>query len=138
MNTPRVFGLSVAVWFVGYVFRILTCGWLFTWVYMIPPHIWVDPQAMMQLPSLVGMNLISWLHALMFVVVYAFVNKYMPFKGVTGGLLYGLGVTLVSSFGMLTMPFYMTIAPTVVIYWVLQGLILNMVNGAIMGKWYRL
>jgi hypothetical protein len=39
--------------------------------------------------------------------------------------------------GIASMPFYLTIATTVVVYWIIQALALNLINGAIVGAIYK-
>jgi hypothetical protein len=51
---------------------------------------------------------------------------------------YGILVWLVGALtGIASMPFYMTIATTVVVYWILQALVLGLINGAIVGVIYK-
>lgn len=53
----RIFISGVVIWLVGTVFGFLTCGWLFNWVYTLPPNIWKDPAVMMSAGNLIGANL---------------------------------------------------------------------------------
>ena len=54
------------------------------------------------------------------------------------GMIYGILVWLVGALtGIASMPFYMTIATTVVVYWILQALVLGLINGAIVGVIYK-
>ena len=59
-------------------------------------------------------------------------NKYLKIG------LFGFFVWLVGAFsGLASMPFFMTIAVTVVIYWIIQALVFNLINGAIVGMIYK-
>jgi hypothetical protein len=59
-------------------------------------------------------------------------------EGVKKGMTYGILVWLVGALtGIASMPFYMTIATTVVVYWLLQALVLGLINGAIVGVIYK-
>ncbi len=136
MNTKRILISGVAVWIVSALFGWVTCGWLFNWVYQLPPNIWKAPEVMAS--NLIWMNLIGLLTAIIFALVFALLHKGIPKKGVKKGLVYGFIVWLVSAFsGIITMPFYMTISTTVVVYWIMQALVINLVNGAIVGAIYK-
>ncbi|OGK12509.1 MAG: hypothetical protein A2Y63_06170 [Candidatus Riflebacteria bacterium RBG_13_59_9] len=127
---------SIVVWIVSAVFGWLTCGWLFNWVYTSPPNIWRTPQEMST--NLVWVNLLGLLVAVIFVLVFAWLYRGLPGTGVRKGLAYGFIVWLVGALcGIITMPFYMTIATTVVIYWIIQALVLDLIKGAIAGAIYR-
>nr|AAU82643.1 hypothetical protein GZ18H11_16 [uncultured archaeon GZfos18H11] len=53
-------------------------------------------------------------------------------------MIYGILVWLVGALtGIASMAFYMTIATTVVVYWILQALVLGLINGAIVGVIYK-
>ncbi len=136
MNVKKIAVASVVIWIVSAVFGWLTCGWLFNWVYQLPPNIWKSPEEMSV--SLIWMNLIGLLTAAIFVLVFAVLYKGIPGEGVKKGLIYGFLIWLVSSFsGLITMPFYMTIATTVVIYWIINHLVMCLIIGAIAGAIYK-
>jgi hypothetical protein len=117
---------------------MLTCGWLFSWVYQVPPIIWRTPADMMQFPNMVvsyGGNLLI---SLIFVLVFGWIYKGLPGKGAKKGLAYGFMVWLVGTLsGIALMPSYMTIATTVVVYWLIQLLVISLINGAIVGAIYK-
>lgn len=138
MNTNRIIGLSFLVWIIGTVFGILTCGWLFNWVYQIPPNIWKAPEQIMSAGNFIGSAIAGLLISFIFVIVYAYLHKKLPYKGAKNGLFYGFIIWLVSAFsGIISMPFYMTISVVVVVYWIISALILNLINGAIIGALYK-
>ena len=138
VNLKKLFLTSFVVWVVGIAFIMLTCGWLFSWVYAIPPIVSKSAEAMMNPANMVGNYLIAFLIAVIFVLVYAWIMKALPGKGAKRGIYYGLIVWLVSAFsGMITMPFYMNIATTLVVYWVIQALVLSVIKGAIVGAMYK-
>ena len=136
MNTKKIILSSVVIWIVSVVFGFLTCGWLFNWVYQLPPNIWKTPEVMTV--NLIWMNLIGLLTAIIFASVFALLYKGIPGQGIKKGINYGFIIWLVSALsGMITMPFYMTIATTVVVYWIILALALNIINGAIIGAIYK-
>lgn len=138
MNKKRILGAGIVVWIASTLFMWLTCGWLFTWVYEIEPKIWLTPEKMMSGVNILWANLIGLLAAIIFAGVFAYLYKMLPAEGAKKGIRYGFIVWLIGGVsGMLGMPFYMTIAWTVVIYWILQSLVLNLINGAIVGAIYK-
>jgi len=65
-------------------------------------------------------------------------NKGIPGEGAKKKMTYGILVWLVGALtGIASMAFYMTIATTVVVYWILQALVLGLINGAIVGVIYK-
>lgn len=138
MNIKRILGSSVVLWIVGSAFGWLTCGWLFNWVYTLPPNIWKDMTMLMTPGNMVGSIVFGFIISVIFVSVFAYLYKGIPGKGVKKGMTYGFLVWLVGTVsGIITMPFYMTINSIVVVYWVLQALVLNLINGAIVGALYK-
>ncbi len=93
---------------------------------------------MMATGNMIGMYTLSLIMSLFFVLVYEIFYKGIPGKkGVKKGMTYGFLISMVSAIGMATMPFYMTIAWTVVIYWVIQAIVFNVIKGAIVGAIYK-
>jgi len=139
MNAKRIVIAGVVIWIVSSIFFFLTCGWLFKWVYKLPPNIWRDWATMQATAlNLIGPHAIGLIRALLFVLVFAILYKGIPGKGVFKGMIYGVLVWLVGALtGMASMPFYMTISTTVVIYWIIQQLVLGVINGAIVGAIYK-
>ena len=139
MNAKRVVIAGVVVWIVSSIFFFLTCGWLFKWVYKLPPNIWRDWATMQATAlNLIGPHVIGIIRALLFALVFAIIYRGIPGKGVTKGMIYGVLLWIVGALsGLAAMPFYMTIATTVVIYWIIGALVLSVVNGAIVGAIYK-
>lgn len=139
MNAKRIVIAGVVVWIVSSIFLFLTCGWLFKWVYQLPPNIWRDWSTMPATAlNLIGPHVIGLIRTLLFALVFAIIYKGIPGKGVVKGMIYGVLVWIVGALsGMPTMPFYMTIATTVVIYWIIQQFALGVINGAIVGAIYK-
>lgn len=138
MNLKKIFTAGIVIWVVDIVFILLTCGWYFRWIYEIPPIIWKAPEEMTTFTSIFWTYLLKLLVAVIFVLVFAALYKGLPGKGASKGLAYGFIIWLVCAFsGMIIMPFYMTIAPTVIVYWIMQALALNIINGLIVGSMYK-
>ena len=139
MNYKRLIGASVVIWIVGIAFMWLTCGWLFGWVYELAPNIWVGQDEMLKASNLVLSNLFGLIASFLFALVYALLAKGIPGDSpAKKGLMFGLFVWLVGALAAVSiMPFYMTIATGVVIYWIIQALIWNLIRGAIVGVMYE-
>jgi hypothetical protein len=139
MKPGRVIGTGIVVWIVTSLFAWLTCGWLFKWIYELPPTaLWKPAADMMGGANMAGMSIISLIGAVMFVLVYAVVYKGIPGKGIKKGMTYGFLVWLVGPFaGMTGMVFYMNISPAVVVYWLVQLFILNQINGIVVARMYK-
>lgn len=129
---------SVIIWLVGTVFAWLTCGWLFNKVYTIPPLIWLSPEAMFTATNMFWSNFFGLAGSFVFVLVYLWIFKGIPGKNTKKGMNYGLIVWLVGTlFGIIGMPLYMTISWIVVIYWIIQALVFNLIRGAIVGAMFK-
>lgn len=129
---------TILMWLAGTIIVFLTCGWLFKWVYEIPPLIWLAPEQMMSAGNMLWSNLIGILRVLLFALVFIIVYDSIPYKGWKKGMKYGFIIWLVSALsGMISMPLFMTISWTVVIYWIAQALVTNLVIGAILGAVYK-
>lgn len=138
MNVKGVVIAGVVVWIVNLIFGFLTCGWLFNWVYELPPNIWQDPETIMSAGNFIGSNVIGIVSGILFALVFAVIYKGIPGKGINKGMIYGVLMWFVGALsGISIMPFYMTIATGVVIYWILQQLVLGVINGAIVGAIYK-
>lgn len=138
LKTKKIALASVIVWVVSAIIGWLTCGWLFKGVYQIPQIIWKSPEIIMAAGNTIGSLLVGLISAIIFVTVFAILYKGIPGKGINKGLNYGLLLWAVSAFsGILTMIFYMTISPVVIIYWILQALVVNLIIGVIVAKIYK-
>lgn len=138
MKVTSLFLSSLVVWIVSTAIGWLTCGWLFSWIYEIPPKIWLDPHTMTATGNMIAMFLVGLIGAFLFVLVYAIVYSGIPGFGVKKGLTYGFLIWLISALaGMATIPFYMTISAWVVVYWIIQALVIKLVTGALLGVMYK-
>ena len=138
MNIKKILVPSIVIWIVSSVLGAVTCGKLFNWVYQIPPNIWKSPEVIMSTGNFVGSSLVGLASAIIFVAVYVFIRKAIPGSGAKKGMTYGFIVWLVGTLvGVASMSFYMIIATTVVIYWIVHGLVMSLINGAIVGVMYK-
>lgn len=113
----------------------LTCGGFFKWVYELEPTgVWKPmdgpPGAMFMAASLVLSIVLAF--------VYALINKGLPGRGkIQKGLVFGLCVWAVGMLpGMLSTYTFMTVAPAVIVYWTILGLIETPLKGLIIAAIY--
>jgi hypothetical protein len=69
IDLKRILISGVVIWIVGTIFGFLTCGWLFNWVYTLPPNIWKDPAVIMSAGNMLGTSLTRILGAIIFAPV---------------------------------------------------------------------
>jgi hypothetical protein len=135
MNLKKIIIAAIAVTVFNVIAGMATCGGGFSWVYKLEPtNVW---KAMEQV-SMPLYLFLTFVADLIFVVVYAFINKGISapnkFKK---GLLYGLIVWLVGLVpGMVSTYTFMTVAPAVIVYWLVWGLIFTPLKGLIASSIY--
>lgn len=131
-KTKQILTAGVLSWLATSAIGWLTCGWLFSWVYELPPTDFWLPMEQMNMPMMTIMGLLM---ALFFAWVYSVIKNGIPGEGVKKGITFGFLMWLIGPlFGIGMMAFYMQIATGVVIYWIVQALVMNIVSGAILGK----
>ena len=126
---------AVAVLVFDTIVALLTCVWLFRWVYEIEPTgFWKEmsggPPWTYYVAALV-LNIIL-------VLVYVMIKKGLPGQNVlVKGLMFGLIVWAVGMLqGMVAMYFFSVAAPTVLIYRTIKGLIQLPLGGLIIAAIY--
>ncbi len=134
MKYWRIFIAGVVVAVFNVVVGMLTCGWLFSWVYEIEPtNIWraIDSPPVAYYPLVLIMNIVL-------AFVYALLAKGIPGKNrLIKGLVFGLCVWAVGNLpAMLSIYLFMTIAAAVVIYWTVLGLVTLPLMGLIIAAIY--
>ncbi len=139
MNIKRLIlaGLAVAAFKTG--FGMLTCGWLFKWVYALPPAaIWRSIELMP--PGYWALlDLGTFLIALIYVMTYAKVGCVFGKSKAARGLQYGFCLWIVSMApGMFYTYAFMNIAAGAVIYWLIMGLAELLIAGLIIAWIYPL
>ncbi|NLF83051.1 MAG: hypothetical protein GX568_03585 [Candidatus Gastranaerophilales bacterium] len=136
MNIKRLLIATLAVAVFSFIFGMLTCGWLFNWVYQLEPtNVWKSMENFPFALYIVSLLLVE----LIFVYVYALINKGIPGQNkVAKGALYGLIVWAAGLIpGMVCTYMFMTVATTVVIYWTIQGLVMLPLKGIIAASIYN-
>ena len=136
MRWGRVVISAILVTIFNALYGMVTCGWLFKWIYAIEPaSIWKPESAYTGLfwaKMYIG-SLILWFF---FAAVYGLIQQVVVVDCKhCKGALYGLIVWLVGMLpGMWMVYSFMTVADQVVIYWTISGLISLMVSGVIVAS----
>lgn len=113
----------------------VSCGWLFNWVYKIEPvNVWKPmsgPPGMDFIARGLALNMI-------FAFCYAILRKGLPGKSrIQKGAALGLFVWALGMLpGMNAMYSFMTVAPAVLVYWTILGLIQAPLEGIIIAAIY--
>lgn len=135
MKMGKVLIAGVAVTIFNAIVGGVTCGGVFNWVYKLEPtNVWKPmdgcPGAMFMLGSLVLSIILSF--------VYALINKGIPGGNkLAKGIVFGLCVWAVGMLpGMFATYTFMTVAPTVVVYLTIMGLITTPLQGMIIAAIY--
>jgi len=115
---------------------MVTCGWVFNWVYRVEPvHVWkpMDSNG----PG-VWFMIAELVLGILLAAMYAMVCKGLPGKNrIVRGLLFGLMVWIVGILpGMFSTYSFMTVAPVVVLYWTILYLIVLPIKGLIIAAIY--
>lgn len=131
-KVKQVIIATIVVTIVSMILGMLTCGWLFRWVYELSPvGVWKFGPGIS--PNPVWLTLGNLVMALILVLVYALVSSGIPGKGTRKGMNYGFIVWLLSLGGMWAVLMFMTVNPGVVLYWTILGLVILLIEGAIIG-----
>lgn len=135
MNIKKLILAIIVVTVFNFLVGMLTCGGAFSWVYKLEPvNVW---KPMENFPFMLVLATTFFID-LLFVLVYAIVNKGVPGKNrYIKGLWYGLLVLMVGLVpGMIETYLFMTVATTVIIYWTIWGLIVTPLKGLIAAAIY--
>jgi hypothetical protein len=127
---------GVAVWIFEMVLGMVTCGWLFNWVYELEPqNVW-KPMGEYGPPAWAMLGFLAL--SIILVFVYALLRKGVPGKNrIVKGIVFGLCVLAVGVLpGMLITYAFMTVATGVVIYWTIQAFIMCPIKGIIIAVIY--
>ncbi|MEK9130466.1 MAG: DUF1761 domain-containing protein [Patescibacteria group bacterium] len=129
-------GLAVAV--VSSVWGMLTCGWLFNWVYFLEPtEIWKNINFRDPMFSVVyygGIFILNFLFAWVFALLYHGIPEEKIGKGIWYGfLVWAVGILP----GMFSLYMFTNMAVVVVIYWIANLLIERVIAGMIVASIYK-
>lgn len=137
MKIGKVLMAGVVVTIFNTVVAMVTCGGIFNWVYQLEPtNVWKPMESGGPEPLFYAGSLIL---GIIFAAVYDLLNKGIPAPNkFVRGLVYGLCVWAVGMLpGMLATYSFMTVAPIVVIYWTLFGLVQTPLAGLVVSLFYK-
>lgn len=132
MNCGRIFLAAIAITIFATAWGMVTCGWLFTWVYELPPiSVWKSPADMTPLfwtISIAG----HFVLALIFVGVFVWIGNGLCGGRVGRGFRYGLVTWLIGVLpGMFATGMFMAVNPWWPVYMSINQLIALPVCGII-------
>lgn len=136
MKIGKILIAGIAVTIFNVIIGMVSCGWIFNWVYELEPtNVW---KPMSSNGPGIGFMIGSLLLNIIMSYVYALMNKGVPGKNrFVKGLVFGLCVWAVGMLpGMLATYSFMTVATTVVVYWTTLGLIQTPLQGMIIAAIY--
>ena len=134
MKIGEIIIATVAITILHAIVGAITCGGVFNWVYKLEPvSVW-KPMEAPGIMYYVGSVLLNFL----FVLVYAILQKGIPGKTkLVKGLMFGLCVWTVGMLpGMFATYIFMTVSPTVIIYWLIWALVMDPLKGLITANIY--
>lgn len=134
MKIKRMIIATLAITLFDAAIGAITCGGIFNWVYKLEPvNVW-KPMEAPGVTYYIGAIVLNFI----FVLVYASLCKGIPGKNkLVKGLLFGLCVWAVGLLpGMFATYIFMTVSPTVLIYWTLSGLVQDPLRGLITSSIY--
>lgn len=138
MRWCRIFLGAVAATVFSAIWNSVMCAWLFKWVYDIPPIEFWKPEVTYTGSFWAILYIGSFILYFILAAVFGWIYKALPSKcWCCRGSAFGLIVWLVGTLpGMFFMYMFATIAPTVIIYWAISGLVSLQIVGLIMSAIY--
>ncbi|MBN2097190.1 MAG: hypothetical protein JW714_01795 [Candidatus Omnitrophica bacterium] len=135
MKLGKVILAGIIVGVLNAVWGFLTCGKFFNWVYALEPtFVW---KTIEEIPFVLA-NISGMIFAILLALVYALVHKGLPGTGIIKGLCFGLFVWLVGTLpGVFSLALFSRINQTVIIYWIISGLIVNLWQGLVLAAIYK-
>ncbi len=134
-DSLRLVLAAVAMSAFDIVFGMISCGWLFSWVYRLEPtYVWRKMEGGPGLFFMVGMLLLH----LALAIVYSYLNVGIPYESLLAkGLFFGLCLWAVSTLPMILSTYtFMSVANGVLVYWTFSLLIQKIVKALILALIY--
>lgn len=126
-------GFTAAV--LSIIIGMLTCGGAFSWVYQLEPtNVWKPMNEIIMPLYMGGMVLIN----IIFAFVYALLSRAIEGSKIKKGAIFGLCVFAVGMIpGMFATYMFMTVAPTVIIYWLVWDVIVLPLKSVVIAAIYE-
>lgn len=139
MNIRKIVFTGIAVGIASNIYGLITCRWLFKWVYFIDlPNIWKASMLSGNISWLISMGTMRMLISIITTLGYAILYKGLPFKSVKKGIAYGLLIWLLGLLpSRILLYLSMNISASIIIYWILDELVSYMLLGAVIGICYK-
>ena len=139
MNLKRLLLVGVVVTIFNAIYGFVTCGWLFNWVYQLPPvACWRDMENVTPLYwALVYLG--NFIIVMIYTTAYAKVGGCFAGGKAQRGAVFGFALWFVAMLpGMFYTYAFMNVAAGVILYWLFQGLIQLIVIGLLIAWIYPL
>ncbi|UCB57756.1 MAG: hypothetical protein JSV30_04030 [Candidatus Omnitrophota bacterium] len=136
MKFGKVLLAGIVVGIINPIWGFITCGKLFNWVYLLEPtFVWKLPEQI----SYTVFSISGIIFAILLALVYALLYKGIPGGNlIKKGLWFGLCVWLVGCLpGCTSFLFFSVIAPTVIYYWIISGLVVALWQGVVIAVIYK-
>lgn len=139
MNIKKIVFTGMIIGIVSNIYGIITCRWLFKWVYLIDsPNIWKISMLTGNTSWLISMGMIRILISIITTLGFAILYKGLPFKGAKKGIVYGLLIWLIGLLpSRILLYLSMNLSAAIIIYWILNELVSYMLLGVVIGILYE-
>ncbi|HBG64625.1 MAG: hypothetical protein A2Y00_03695 [Omnitrophica WOR_2 bacterium GWF2_43_52] len=139
MKWKKIVVVGLVTGMVSNLWGMLTCQWLFKWVYFLEP-VAICNTAMLKArtPWLLAMGILKIFIALLTTLGYGFLSKALPGKGMAKGLTYGFFIWLLGFLpSRLLLAMSTTMASGLIFYWIINDLVSYILLGACLGILYK-
>ena len=132
MRHGKIFLGGIVVAILQSIWGMLTCGWIFNWVYTLEPtSVW---RPMEEFPVL-WCIILTFIFSIILAYVFFIIVEGLPGRDSARGLWFGLFVWLVGALPCFSSLFLGTIISHVVlIYWLASALIVSLWSGVVLSK----
>ena len=137
-----MFKKAITAWVVSGIasilYALLTCRWLFKWVYAIDPSSFYRAGMISgQIGWLLLAGLVLVILAAVAVAGYAVLYNRIPKQGIMKGLAYGFFIWLITFATLIRVYVSINMTTAIVTYWMASSLINTLLIGAIIGAIYK-
>ena len=121
---------GVVAGLISFVYSSVTCGYLFNWIYELPPTAIWKPVESYTASWFISSFVISLILFMIIAAVYGVLYKGLPGDGVKKGLWFGIIIWLVGIVpGMASTYMTMTVNTTVIMYLLAMGIVKYLIIG---------
>lgn len=133
MKWGKIVLAAVAATVVNAIYGMLTCGWLFNWVYKLPPTEILRPETGYTGSFWAVFHVGGFIVYLILATIFVLIEKALPSKcRCCAGVAFGLIVWAVGVLpGMFYLYMFTVMAPGLLLYWVINGLVAMLITGLV-------